>query len=240
MYTHKAERFYYNEYANHILPYFKKGNSLLDIGCQKGRFTIPAANAGMEITATDIKSGFFRFIKRQLRGYAHITYRKETLEQTCKAFPPESFDVILCVELLYNLPDIDQNIQKLALLLKPGGVLITSHRTPGYYIYRFVKTKNFEAVRQIMDGTHSYYNAQTSEEIKRILLNTNLEIECVEPIGMFSGFGKDAFTYFANPGKLKSDKREALKMLETNHRLKALFSNNARYLLAISKKSLKQ
>ncbi len=240
MYTHKAERFYFEEYASHILPFFQNDKSLLDIGCQMGRFTIPAANAGMKITATDIKSGFFRFIKRQLKGYTQITFRKENLHQTCKAFPPESFDVILCVELLYNLPDPAENIQKLASLLKPGGVLITSHRTPGYYIYRFVKTRDFEAINQVMEDTHPHYNAQTVEELKQMLRDSNLYVKCVEPIGMFSGFGKDAFTCFANPGKLKSEEKAALKVLETDRRLKSLFCNNARYLLAVGKKTSNQ
>lgn len=240
MYTHKAERFYFEEYASHILPFFEKGKSLLDIGCQMGRFTIPAAKAGMEITATDIKSGFFRFIKRQLKGYSQITFRKENLEQTCQAFPPESFDMILCIELLYNLHDPDENIKKLALLLKPGGLLVTSHRTPGYYIYRFVKTSNYKAINQIIDGNHPYYNAQTMDKLKQILRDSNLNVKCVEPIGMFSGFGKDAFTHIANPGKLNPEQKSALKMLETSPELKNLFSNNARYLLAVSEKAFKQ
>lgn len=236
MFTHKAERFYYEEYSHYISPYLVKGQNLLDIGCQMGRFTIPAALAGMNVVATDLRQSYFRFISKRIEGRGNVEFRHETLEQSLNNLPANHFDVILCLELLYNLPDSLQNIQKLTTLLKSGGVLITSHRSPGYYIYRYIREKNFEAARLILDAQHPDYNAQTAEELTEICRKLGLNLMQLAPIGMFSGFGNDAFSGISNPAKLTEAQKNELFRLETNSGLIRLFRNSARYNLMITKR----
>ncbi len=236
MFTHKAERFYYEEYNHYISPFLLKGQSLLDIGCQMGRFTIPAALAGMNVTATDLRKSYFRFISKRIEGRGNVEFRHETLDQSLKNLPQSHFDVILCLELLYNLPDPLQNIQKLSILLKPGGVLITSHRSPGYYLHRYIREKNFDAARLILDAKHPDYNAQTIEELTEMCRKLELKLMQLAPIGMFSGFGSDAFSGISNPAKLTENQQKELFSLETNADLIHLFSNSARYNLMITKR----
>ncbi|KAF0196936.1 MAG: 2-polyprenyl-6-hydroxyphenyl methylase / 3-demethylubiquinone-9 3-methyltransferase [Bacteroidetes bacterium] len=236
MHTHAAERFYFGEYMLHLSTFFAKGKSLLDIGCQNGRFTIPAIRAGMEVTATDIRASFFRYIKGKLHTGDQVIFRKEGLDQTCKVLTPGSFDVVMCIELLYNLPDTAGNIEKLAMLAKPGGVVIASHRSVGYYVYRFIKERNFKAVSEVLNGTHPYYNAQTPEELDELYRNSGLRIQKIIPIGMFSGFGKDTFSCISNPKRLNPEESEELFKLETEPGLIRLFGNNARYWLVIAEK----
>lgn len=236
MFTHQAERFYYEEYNHYISPYMIQGQNLLDIGCQMGRFAIPAALAGMNVTATDLRKSYFRFISKRIEGRGNVEFRQETLEQSLKNLPQNHFDVILCLELLYNLPDPLQNIQKLSTLLKPGGVLITSHRSPGYYLYRYIGEKNFDAARLILDAKHPDYNAQTVGELSQICSKAGLKLLQLAPIGMFSGFGSDAFTSILNPAKLSENQKKELLRLETNADLIHLFPNSARYNLMITKR----
>lgn len=236
MYTHKAERFYFDEYMLQITPFFVKGKSLLDIGCQMGRFTVPAARAGMMVTATDIKSSFFRFVRKKIKEHEQVVFRKENLEQTLNNLPPESFDVVMCLELLYNLPDPAGNVKKLTSLVKPGGALITSHRTTGYYVYRFIRERNYAGVDLILNGKHPNYNAQTKDELMQIYQAAGLQIRNLLPVGMFSGFGKDTFSNIANPKKLNSADRKSLFDIETGPELFKLFGNNARYWLVVSEK----
>jgi 2-polyprenyl-3-methyl-5-hydroxy-6-metoxy-1,4-benzoquinol methylase len=238
MYTHKAERFYFEEYMQHISPFFVKGKSMLDIGCQMGRFTLPAARAGLLVTATDIKSSFFRFVRRKMRENEHVVFRKENLEQSLSKLLSESFDIVMCLELLYNLPDPAGNVEKLISLVKPGGILITSHRTPGYYVYRFIRERNYNGVSLILNGSHPNYNAQSREEIMQIYAAAGIQIRNLVPVGMFSGFGKDTFSGIANPKKLNLSDLESLFNLETDTGLSQLFGNNARYWLVVSEKKL--
>jgi hypothetical protein len=144
--------------------------------------------------------------------------------------------MILCLELLYNLTDTAGYIKKLSVLLKPGGLLITSHRSKGYYVYRFIREKKFQDVQKILSGTHHDYNCQTPEELNPIFDASQLEIKSINPIGIFSGFGKDAFSGIANPVKLNNSHKSELLTLETDNYLSKLFMNNARYLMVVAEK----
>lgn len=235
MFTNKAEQFYFEEYFHVIKPYFGKGKTLLDIGCQYGRFTIPAARAGLKVTATDIHSKYFTYIKKQLKD-TEIQFRKESIAETCSSAEGRLFDIVVCTELLYNLPSPEQFVLKLSALVKPGGVLLVSHRTKGYYIYRFLKEKKFEDIQHILGRSHMYYNAQSREELIKIYSEAGFSEIKISPVGIFSGFGNDSFACFANPGKVTSPNRESLFHLETNKELQQLFGENARYWLVCAVK----
>jgi 2-polyprenyl-3-methyl-5-hydroxy-6-metoxy-1,4-benzoquinol methylase len=236
MFTHKAEQFYFQEYADVILPFILPGNALLDVGCQFGRFSIPAYQAGAQVTATDIHEKYFRFINTQL-GENSIEFRLEDIETTCKTLPESSFDIILCLELLYNLPDPQEKIEALSRLLKPGGILITTHRTAGYYVYRFIREKKFDELMQLLSNSHPNYNAQTADELNRMYHNADLRVNQITPIGMFSGFGADAFSGIANPEKMTKEEKATLFQFETNAKLYSLFGENARYWLVVAGKA---
>ena len=234
--VYKAEQFYFEEYNHYISPWFVKGQELLDVGCQMGRFTIPAALGGMKVTATDLRTRCFRHISKQIDGRGNVEFRHETLEQSLKNLPQQQFDVILCLEMLHKPPELQQNIEKLSLLLKPGGVMITSHRSPGYYLFRLIREKNFEAARHFIDSDHPEYITQTDEELMEICRQSGLELLKLAPIGLFSGFGSDPFSGIANPEKMSEDEKQKLFSLETNPQLMRLFANSARYNLMITRR----
>lgn len=235
-YAHEAERFYFEEYNHYISPYFIKGHTLLDAGCRMGRFTIPAALGGLKVTATDIRAEYFPHISSQIDGRGNVEFRHETLEQSFSNLTQQQFDVILCLEWLSNLPKPQQNIEKLSLLLKPGGVLITSHRSPGYYLFRSIKERDFESAGRILHKNHPEYNAQTSEELTEMCRQSGLELLKLASIGLFSGVGSDAFSGIANPEKMSDVQKKELFSLEMHPQLVQLFANSARYNLMIAKR----
>jgi 2-polyprenyl-3-methyl-5-hydroxy-6-metoxy-1,4-benzoquinol methylase len=235
MYRHKAERFYYDEYARVILPCFEKGKTLLDVGCQYGRFTIPAARAGLHVTATDIRKKYFRFIKKLLKDIS-VEFRHESVDETFSQLTGGTFDIVLCLELLYNLPDPEQKISQLVKLVKPGGILIISQRTIGYYVYRFIKEKKYHELQQISEGKHPYYNSMSSEKLKEVFTGAGLHVEKVMPVGMFSGFGKDPFASIANPANMSSEEKAMLLKTESNQQFQSMFAESARYMLIAGKK----
>lgn len=236
MFTHPAEKYYYQQYNHHISRYLERGKTLLDVGCQMGRFTIPAAIAGMHVTATDIRTSYFKFISKQINNRGNVDFRHETLEKSLAELENQRFDVVMCLELLYNLSEPENNFKALSRLVKPDGVIITSHRTPGYYLYRFIREKKYIEAGMILSKNHRYYNAQTPAELSSWCSDSGLELLSLVPVGVFSGFGSDAFTGIANPGKLNSEQTKQLNELETNAELQKLFINNARYMLLIARK----
>lgn len=231
MYTHKAERYYYEQYAKTILPLFKEGKSMLDIGCQFGRFTIPAIEKGVHVTATDIHQRYFKYISQKIPADSPINFRLESIDNTYHALQDKKFDIVLCLELLYNLKNPTYHLRSLAQLVKPGGYILTSHRTLGYYLYRYIREQNFEAAHDILKGAHPDYNAQSVKELQEMFIAAGIEIQTISPIGIFSGFGNDPFSRIANPSKLNSDLQKQLFNLENNKQLTDLYENCARYIL---------
>jgi hypothetical protein len=115
-------------------------------------------------------------------------------------------------------------------------VLITSHRSPGYYIFRFIREKNFEAANLILTAKHPDYNAQSVDDLKALCIQSGLELLQLVPVGLFSGFGSDAFSGIANPMKFSEQEKKSLLQFETNPDLGQLFGNSARYNLLIGRK----
>lgn len=238
MFTHPAEKYYYQQYNHHISGYFERGKTLLDVGCQMGRFSIPAAISGMHVTATDIRTSYFKYISKQINNRGNIDFRHETLEKSISELENQRFDVVMCLELLYNLPDPEKNFRALAGLVKPGGVLITSHRTTGYYLYRFIREKKYSEANMILGSNHPYYNTQTPGDLADWCAESGLELLNLVPVGIFSGFGSDAFSKIANPGKLNQTQLTELSKLENNNDLHQMFLNNARYNLLIARRKV--
>jgi len=235
MYKNSGEQYYFQQYAQHILPYFQAKKTLLDIGCQYGRFTIPAAQSEMKVTATDIRQLFFNYIKKQCPNSKYeIKFRKEFIDETISNLNEEKFDLILCIELLYNLPNHEEIIKQLSQMLALDGKLICSHRTKGYYIYRFIKEGKYDEVEKILSNSHQQYNAQTKQELIDMYSKLGLKVLDIFPIGIFSGIGNDAFSHHANPSKIKN--KYFLQKLETTTQLTSTYIENARYIGVICEK----
>ena len=235
MYTHKAEQHYFDLYYPIITDHLAPNSRILDIGCQNGRFTIPLANEGHKLTATDIDDEYFDFIKSHLEDSSSVEFAKEEITTTLSSQPQDHFDSILCVELLYTMKNTSELLNGLAKLMKPNGLLITSHRTLGFYVYRYLKEKNFKDLHKVMDNKHPAFNCQTAEEIRKIYTQAGYQVEEIKPIGMFSGFSKDPFSFIANPELLNPTELNNLLELENSPQLQSLFMNNARYLLVVAR-----
>lgn len=232
MHTHPGEQHYFDLYFNYIKPHLKSNKKALDIGCQFGRFTIPMTELEIEVTATDIKQEYWNYVEQKVGNKAN--FRLEKVDETIQNLKANRFDYVLCLELLYNLQDFEETLKGLTNLLEENGIGFFSHRTYGYYIYRYLKEGNFEAIQEILEGKHHDYNAQSVEELKAFYENLGMRVLDIKPIGMFSGFGADAFTPIHDV--TKSQEKDALNSLELNPKLVEMFQNNARYLLVIAEK----
>ena len=52
-------------------------------------------------------------------------------------FPPESFDVVISTEMLEHVPDWPSACMELTAVLRPGGLLILSTRSPGFPLHSY-------------------------------------------------------------------------------------------------------
>jgi SAM-dependent methyltransferase len=94
-------------------------DSLLDAGCAWGYGTRFFRAKARNVTGLD-PSGEGVAIART--RYPDITFVEGSIDDT--SFEPESFDAILCLDVLEHVPNEHGSLDEIARLLKPGGRLI--------------------------------------------------------------------------------------------------------------------
>jgi SAM-dependent methyltransferase len=99
---------------------------VLDIGCGKGKFThhlyqaVRASTVGLDISPTAVKIAGSR--------YPEIDFQAMDIQQGL-AFPENSFDLIVCSELLwYVLPYLKELFAEIGRVAVPGGTLLIKQR----------------------------------------------------------------------------------------------------------------
>jgi SAM-dependent methyltransferase len=96
--------------------------------------------------------------------------------------PDESFDVILCTEVLEHVPEPIRAIREIARILKPGGKLLLTAPL-GSFLHQ---------------EPYHFYGGYTPHWYRTFLPEAHLEIESLEANrGFFSWFGQEAMRFSA-------------------------------------------
>lgn len=96
------------------------GNAL-EIGCGTGEFTRRLAGRAKRVTALDLSPEMVRIAESLSADRENIDYiLGDFLELP---LPAEGFDCIVSIATVHHLP-LDQAMQKITAVLKPGGVLV--------------------------------------------------------------------------------------------------------------------
>ncbi len=99
----------------------------LEIACAEGIFTAMLAPHVGQLLATDIASSAVARASEACAGIPNITFARLDL---ARDEPPDSYDLIVCSEVLYYLPDretLARFAAKMARHLNPGGSFVLAH-----------------------------------------------------------------------------------------------------------------
>jgi len=99
-------------------------DNLLDVGCGTGLYWPVLARYCKHIVGVDYSEAMISEARRLieakgLKNIEAIVQNGERLD-----FPPESFNVVLCMDVLHHIPDIKRSILNFHRLLKSNGRLI--------------------------------------------------------------------------------------------------------------------
>lgn len=172
-----------------------EGLRLLDIGCGGGLISEPLHRLGASVTGID--PGDKNIAVAQLHAEQHgldIDYRATTAEAMQDA--GETFDAVVCLEVVEHVPDVGAFIKTCANLVRPGGMLIVStiNRTPKSYALAIVAAEYI--LGWLPRGTHQWERFVTTDELEKHLLAAKM----TAPV--FSGM---TYSPFADVWRLSDD-----------------------------------
>lgn len=173
------------------LPVTRNCETLLDVGCGTGAFSIGAALRGYTVLgltwdrrdstvasqrAAICGAGQAHF---EIQDVRHLGGRRDFLGR---------FDVVVCLENIEHVLDDDRLIRDIALCLKPGGRLLLT--TP-YYYYRPISVSDMGPFREVEDGGH-VRRGYTRQMLRELCDSAGL---AVDDITFASGFLSQKVTW---------------------------------------------
>lgn len=123
-----------NPRYNLIWSNIKSGESFLDVGCGNGRFTILFKEkfkrvCGLDVSETAINNAILKKIDAKV-----CHFDKLDLEQL--PFDENSFDCVLCSEVLEHILNFPKMLELIGNVIKPGGKLYLTVPNGGWWKYR--------------------------------------------------------------------------------------------------------
>ena len=112
-------------HAAHLLPYLKRGMSVLDFGCGPGMISLGLAKAVEpgELHGIDIKESQVEMARAAAAAGGHRNATFHVGDVTALPFENDSFDVAHCSAVLTHVPDTQAVLAEVRRVLKPGGII---------------------------------------------------------------------------------------------------------------------
>lgn len=244
-YDDPAEQFYARIYLRYLFQridaeFRHQQVKILDVGCHTGRLSVPLARAGHQVTGIDSSQFHVKRAEAHARAAGvKCRFLKGDGFRHVGSMAPESFDLVLCTEVLYQRDDFRQCLRELLRVLRPGGLLATSHRTRFFYLTRAVREKDFKTAEFLLSHSEglvgeSYFNWQTPQELKALYEELGVDPLQVRPIGILTGNGGDGMAALCDLGKMEPPDREGIFEFEAYDSEE--FAALGRYLLIMGRK----
>ena len=166
--------------------YLKPDDVVLDFGCATGSKTLEIAENVKEIYGMDISKKMIEEAenKKQKMGITNAWFFKGTLYDN--GYDKGSFDVIISYGVLHLLKDLEDQLEQIRGLLKPGGLFISTtaclkdkmafRNRVEFLMYMFIKK-----IRLFPLFLHMF----TVEDVKNMVSDNGFEI--IESESLFEG-----------------------------------------------------
>lgn len=173
------------------------GVRILDIGCGGGLVAEPLARLGAAVTAIDPAVDTIAAAQAHAQGQGlTIDYRASRAEALAAA--GETFDVVVCLEVVEHVPDVRAFLRVVASLVRPGGLLILStiNRTLKSYALAIIGAEY--VLRWLPAGTHQWDRFVTPDELAEHA--RSIGFEPLAPRGMVFNPLQDTWSLSSDTG----------------------------------------
>jgi 2-polyprenyl-6-hydroxyphenyl methylase/3-demethylubiquinone-9 3-methyltransferase len=144
--------------------------SVLDVGCGGGILSEEFAKVGCRVTGIDPSAPSLETARKHaaIEGQT-IDYRQASGENI--PFEANSFDVVICCDVLEHVDDLERTIQEVSRVIKPGGMFCydTINRTEESRKANIFAAQDFALTSFFPPDTHVWEKFITPEELFQIL-----------------------------------------------------------------------
>lgn len=169
-YYWRIENAIFNLFDGELLKFSKNEKiKILDLGCQIGAMLFELVRRHkkdyqLDFSGIDISPDFIKIAKRLQQGLdLNCSFLEADLEKDIKDIKNDTFDIIICNQLLEHLVNQKKAIDEIKRMLKPEGLVIIGVPNKGALHYRVLKfmdksffKNNFKKI---------FYNGLNNEEI---------------------------------------------------------------------------
>lgn len=151
------------------------GLKALDIGCGAGLLAEEFARLGCDVTGVDPSGPALAAARRHAAGGGlEIRYLAGSGEEL--PLPDQSFNVVLCCDVLEHVADLPRVIAETARVLKPGGLYLfdTVNRTAASWLLAIKILQDWPATRIIDAQLHSWDMFIRPRELAHLLQDNGL------------------------------------------------------------------
>ncbi|MCK5354215.1 MAG: bifunctional 2-polyprenyl-6-hydroxyphenol methylase/3-demethylubiquinol 3-O-methyltransferase UbiG [Methyloprofundus sp.] len=152
---------------------------LVDVGCGGGILTEGLAKKGANMLGIDLSEDLIDIADLHgLESGINASYKKISAEALAEA-EPESFDHVVCMEMLEHVPEPGSVIAACAQMVKPGGYVFfsTLNRKPKAYLLAIVAAEHI--LKMLPAGTHDYKTFIKPSELSQSARNAGLELQAM-------------------------------------------------------------
>ena len=161
----KKSNFYYKEYIRYeaiIKRIPKTTQQILDLGCGDGFLSCQIAEKGYNVTSIDLSTNRLLRFKDQAE---RLNIRQLEGDITNVKLPLESFDLIVCSEVIEHLPEYRLVLSETFRLLKKGGFFIVT--VPNNEKLKMLTCPHCLKIFYRDDHVNSFTRASLSESLKQ-------------------------------------------------------------------------
>lgn len=157
----------------HVEKFVKPGR-MVDVGCAMGFFMDEAAKRGWQVEGLDVSQYAVDYVQRR---FGHTAYNGSL---TSVDLPHTAYDLVTMYDVIEHVPDPRAYVQRVADLLKPGGVFELATPDVGSFPARLTGKR---WIGYKLSEEHVYYFSVAT--LRRMLAEAGFEVVHVRHIGKY-------------------------------------------------------
>ncbi|HEY1469127.1 MAG TPA: methyltransferase domain-containing protein [Candidatus Acidoferrum sp.] len=191
------------QYLERFLPNPASQRRVLDLGGGTGAMSARLAKDGFQVVLLDSSDEMLRISRKEAEGAQvgdRITFCQADADQVRQLFAPNSFDIVICHNLLEYVADPSEIVQSITYILREDGVFSLLVRNRAGEVFKAaVKSSDWRLARETLSA-HTVLDSLFGKpvrlfdppEIREMLAEAGLNVVAQFGVRVFSDYRETA------------------------------------------------